>query len=125
MKHRGSRKALSRSFLKMKGIMFDDRKYWTIRRSRLALRFGLCSVMVAGIVAIWPGEGIGEPGQNKGVRFHTRSIAACDPASGQCGIAVVSFPAGVHTVVPVGEPGVIVANQAFPSIATARAIIAN
>src|SRR5437867_1165890 len=53
----------------------------------------------------------------------TRSIVACDPATGQCGIAVVSFPTGVPAVVPVGEPGAIVAHQAFPSFATARAII--
>jgi uncharacterized Ntn-hydrolase superfamily protein len=56
-------------------------------------------------------------------RFHTRSIVACDPATSQCGIAVVSFPSGVSAVVPVGEAGVIVANQSFPSYATARAII--
>ena len=55
--------------------------------------------------------------------FHTRSIAACDPADGSCGVAVVSFPTGVPAVVPVGEPGVAIANQAFPSYETARDII--
>src|SRR6516162_551681 len=56
--------------------------------------------------------------------FHTRSIVAADPATGQVGMAVVSFPTGVPAVVPVGEPGVIVANQSTPSYATAQAIIA-
>jgi uncharacterized Ntn-hydrolase superfamily protein len=56
--------------------------------------------------------------------FHTRSIVAADPATGQVGMAVVSFPTGVPAVVPVGEPGVIVANQSTPSYTTAQAIIA-
>jgi Family of unknown function (DUF1028) len=60
----------------------------------------------------------------RGPRFHTRSIVACDPATKECGIAVVSFPTGVPAVVPVGEPGVIVANQSLPSLPTSRAIIA-
>ncbi|MBI3463307.1 MAG: DUF1028 domain-containing protein, partial [Planctomycetes bacterium] len=55
----------------------------------------------------------------------TRSIVAADPATGQVGIAVVSFPTGVPAVVPVGEPGVIVADQAFPSYADSQAIIAD
>ncbi len=53
----------------------------------------------------------------------TRSITACDPATSECGIAVVTFPSGAPAVVPVGEPGVIVANQGFPNIYTARAIV--
>jgi Family of unknown function (DUF1028) len=55
--------------------------------------------------------------------LHTRSIVAADPTTGQVGVAVVSFPTGVPAIVPVGEPGVIVANQAFPSYADAQAII--
>src|SRR5262245_16540743 len=57
-------------------------------------------------------------------RFHygTRSIAACDPATGECGIAVVTFPSSVGAVVPAGDPGVAIANQAWPNIYTARAI---
>lgn len=61
-------------------------------------------------------------------RFHTRSIVACDVQEDACGIAVVSFPTGVPAIVPVwdlGVPGVIVANQSFPSLPTARAIIGN
>ena len=57
------------------------------------------------------------------ISFHTRSVVACDPDTQECGIAVVSFPSGVPAVVPVGTPGVIVANQATPSLATARDII--
>lgn len=56
-------------------------------------------------------------------RLSTRSIVACDVIEEACGIAVVSFVTGVPAIVPVGEPGVIVANQSFPSFATARAII--
>jgi uncharacterized Ntn-hydrolase superfamily protein len=56
-------------------------------------------------------------------RMGTRSIAACDPATSECGIAVVSFPSGTPAVVPVGEPGVAIANQAWPNIYTARAIV--
>src|SRR5262245_23946446 len=43
-------------------------------------------------------------------RFHfgTRSIAACDPTTGECGIAVVTFPTGAAVVVPVGEPGIAI-----------------
>src|SRR5688572_9047725 len=52
-------------------------------------------------------------------RFHTRSIVGCDPATSQCGIAVVSFPAGVPAVVPVGEAGVMIANQGIPSFSVA------
>jgi len=56
-------------------------------------------------------------------RTGTRSITACDPATSECGIAVVSFPTGTPAVVPVGEPGVIVANQATPSYPIARKIV--
>lgn len=59
----------------------------------------------------------------QGPRFHTRSIVACDPIDSSCGIAVVSFPTGVPAIVPVGEAGVSVANQSFPSLATAEAIV--
>jgi uncharacterized Ntn-hydrolase superfamily protein len=59
-----------------------------------------------------------------GVGFFARSIVAADPVTRQVGIAVVSFPTGVPAVVPVGEPGVIVANPAIPSYATARAVVA-
>jgi len=54
--------------------------------------------------------------------FHTRSIVACDPETRECGIAVTSYPQ-TSAVVPVGAPGMIVANQSFPSISTARAIL--
>jgi uncharacterized Ntn-hydrolase superfamily protein len=85
--------------------------------SRLAAAFGLATLLLN----FDPARA--QAPLKPGPRFHTRSIVACDPASGQCGIAVISFPSGVPAVVPVGEAGVMVANQAFPSFATARAII--
>src|SRR5262245_6444967 len=97
----------------------DDMKMLNLNdRSRIATLIGL-AVLIANIQnSAW-----GQAPLRSGPRFHTRSIVACDPATGQCGIAVISNPTGVPAVVPVGEPGVIVANQAFPSFATARAII--
>ncbi len=60
------------------------------------------------------------------VKFHTRSIVACDPIEDACGIAVVSFTSGVPAVIPVGEENVIVANQGFlPSYTTSKNIIEN
>lgn len=53
----------------------------------------------------------------------TRSIVAGDPLTGEVGIVVVSWPTMVPGIVPVGEPGVIVANQSTPNINTAHAII--
>lgn len=55
--------------------------------------------------------------------FGTRSIAACDSQTQACGVAVVSFPTGVPAVVPVGEPRIVVANQATPLIDNAERII--
>ena len=66
--------------------------------------------------------GIAANSAAEGFHYGTRSIAACDPATGECGIAVVTFPSSVGAVVPVGDPGVAIANQAFPNIYTARAI---
>ena len=53
----------------------------------------------------------------------TRSIAACDPVSLACGVAVVSFPVTSSTI-PYGKPGVVVAYQMFPSVDGAQAIMA-
>ncbi len=53
----------------------------------------------------------------------TRSIAACEAATGACGIAVMSFPPTSSTV-PYGAPGVVVASQMMPSVDLAQAIIA-
>jgi uncharacterized Ntn-hydrolase superfamily protein len=64
----------------------------------------------------------GPDGAGRAFHYGTRSITACDPATGECGIAVVTFPSGAGVVVPVGEPGVAIANQAWPNIYTARAI---
>lgn len=89
-----------------------------IRRSYLQCAGGaLFSLLV--LTLIQPDAGLAQ----QGPRFHTRSIVACDPTDSSCGIAVVSFPTGVPAIVPVGEAGVSVANQSFPSLATARAIV--
>lgn len=53
----------------------------------------------------------------------TRSIVACEAATGACGIAVISFPPTTSTV-PHGKPGVVVASQMMPSVDGAQAIIA-
>jgi uncharacterized Ntn-hydrolase superfamily protein len=53
----------------------------------------------------------------------TRSIAACDPVSRACGVAVVSFPVTSSTV-PYGKPNVAVASQMMPSVDEAQAIMA-
>ncbi len=81
----------------------------------------ICGVLVVVFAATL----VQAPASNaqKGPRFHTRSIVACDPTDVSCGIAVVSFPTGVPAIVPVGEAGVSVANQSFPSLATAEAIV--
>ncbi|MFL5346180.1 MAG: DUF1028 domain-containing protein [Hyalangium sp.] len=52
----------------------------------------------------------------------TRSIAACDPVSQSCGVAVISFPVTSSTV-PYGRPGVAVASQMMPSNDEAQAIM--
>jgi hypothetical protein len=38
----------------------------------------------------------------------TRSIAACDPQTGECGMAAVSFPPALGDIVPNGVIGVVV-----------------
>jgi uncharacterized Ntn-hydrolase superfamily protein len=53
----------------------------------------------------------------------TRSIAACDAATGACGVAVISFPPTSSTV-PYGKPGVAVASQMLPSVDEAQALMA-
>jgi uncharacterized Ntn-hydrolase superfamily protein len=52
----------------------------------------------------------------------TRSIAACEPVSRACGVAVISFPPTSSTV-PYGKPGVVVASQMMPSVDAAQAIM--
>ncbi|MBN1207818.1 MAG: DUF1028 domain-containing protein [Myxococcaceae bacterium] len=53
----------------------------------------------------------------------TRSIAACDPVSRACGVAVMSFPVTSSTV-PYGKPGIAVASQMLPSVDEAQALMA-
>ncbi len=79
-------------------------------------------VFVALIVAVLPCQKIFGGEVKFQNLYHTRSIVACEPITSECGIAVVSYPP-VSAVVPVGMPGIIVANQSFPSIKTAREII--
>lgn len=54
----------------------------------------------------------------------TRSIVACDAATGSCGLAVISFPSAVSTLVAYGRPGMAVATQLYPSVDDAEAIVA-
>ncbi len=54
----------------------------------------------------------------------TRSIVACDAATGSCGMAVISFPSAVSTLVAHGRPGMAVATQLYPSVDDAEAIVA-
>lgn len=78
-------------------------------------------------IALPSGTVLAQTPGSPAARFHTRSIVACDPAEDACGIAVVSFPSGTPAVVPVWDPrvpGVIVANQSFPDLDTALAVIA-
>lgn len=65
----------------------------------------------------------GADGLVSAFHFGTRSISACDPTTSECGIAVATYPAGPAGVVDVGQPGVIVANQAYSHYVTAKAIV--
>jgi uncharacterized Ntn-hydrolase superfamily protein len=56
--------------------------------------------------------------------FGTRSIVACEPSTGSCGIAVISFPAGINALVPYGKPGAVVATMMVPTVDDAQAILA-
>jgi uncharacterized Ntn-hydrolase superfamily protein len=67
-------------------------------------------------------EGSSVPQLNTNV-LGTRSIAACDPATRACGVAVISFPVTSSTIA-FGKPGVVVASQMMPSADEAQAIIA-
>ncbi|QSQ20814.1 DUF1028 domain-containing protein [Pyxidicoccus parkwayensis] len=55
--------------------------------------------------------------------FGTRAIVACDPVEKTCGLAVISFPAGVSGLVPYGRSDVAVASMYIPSVDDANAII--
>ena len=55
--------------------------------------------------------------------FGTRSIVACDLVLDACGVAVVSFPSGTPYVVPLGQPGIALANQGIPSLQFAKALM--
>lgn len=56
--------------------------------------------------------------------FGTRAIVACDAAEKSCGMAVISFPAGVSGLVPYGRSDVAVASMYIPSVDDANAVIA-
>lgn len=53
----------------------------------------------------------------------TRAIVACDPVEKSCGVAVISFPAGISGLVPYGRPDVAVATMFYPSVDDAEAIL--
>ncbi|NOK36983.1 DUF1028 domain-containing protein [Corallococcus exercitus] len=54
----------------------------------------------------------------------TRAIVACDAVEKSCGVASISFPAGISGLVPYGRPDVAVASMFYPSVDDAEAIIA-
>ncbi|ATB36989.1 hypothetical protein CYFUS_002404 [Cystobacter fuscus] len=54
----------------------------------------------------------------------TRAIVACDPVEKSCGVASISFPAGISGLVPYGRPDVAVATMFYPSVDDAEAILA-
>ena len=66
-------------------------------------------------------QGASTPSLNLNV-LGTRSIAACDPVSQSCGVAVVSFPVTSSTIT-FGRPGVAVASQMLPSTDEAQAVM--
>jgi uncharacterized Ntn-hydrolase superfamily protein len=55
--------------------------------------------------------------------FATRSIVACDPVRGECGVAVVSNPYGAGTWVPLGDVGAAAAVQGQGDQNVSRALI--
>jgi uncharacterized Ntn-hydrolase superfamily protein len=87
--------------------------------TRFALPWLLTWVLATSVSAA---EGSGAPAINMQV-LGTRSIVACEAATGACGIAVISFPPTSSTV-PYGKPGVVVASQMMPSVDGAQAIMA-
>ncbi|RKH41869.1 DUF1028 domain-containing protein [Corallococcus sicarius] len=54
----------------------------------------------------------------------TRAIVACDAVEKSCGVASISFPAGISGLVPYGRPDVAVATMFYPSVDDAEAAIA-
>ncbi|RYZ40678.1 MAG: DUF1028 domain-containing protein [Myxococcaceae bacterium] len=54
----------------------------------------------------------------------TRAIVACDAVEKSCGVASISFPAGISGLVPYGRPDVAVATMFYPSVDDAEAVIA-
>ncbi|RKG99483.1 DUF1028 domain-containing protein [Corallococcus sp. CA053C] len=54
----------------------------------------------------------------------TRAIIACDAVEKSCGVASISFPAGISGLVPYGRPDVAVATMFYPSVDDAEAAIA-
>ncbi|MCP3098281.1 DUF1028 domain-containing protein [Myxococcus sp. K15C18031901] len=62
-------------------------------------------------------------GTNPGI-LGTRAVVACDPVEKSCGMAVISFPSGVSSLVPYGRSDIAVATMALPSVDAAQAIIA-
>ncbi|RKH90456.1 DUF1028 domain-containing protein [Corallococcus sp. AB045] len=54
----------------------------------------------------------------------TRAIVACDAVEKSCGVASISFPAGISGLVPYGRPDVAVASMFYPSVDDAEAVIA-
>ncbi len=78
------------------------------------------SLMLAGIASATEEPGVAPINLRV---LGTRSIAACDAATGACGVAVISFPPTSSTV-PYGKPGVAVASQMLPSVDEAQALMA-
>jgi uncharacterized Ntn-hydrolase superfamily protein len=76
------------------------------------------------LLAATPSVAQPTPGAYNWRLFGTRSIVACDPATRACGIAVISFPAGITALVPYGKPGAVVASMMIPSVDDAQAILA-
>jgi len=62
-------------------------------------------------------------GPNPGM-LGTRAIVACDATEKSCGMAVISFPSGVSSLVPYGRSDIAVATMALPSVDAALAVIA-
>jgi uncharacterized Ntn-hydrolase superfamily protein len=54
----------------------------------------------------------------------TRAIVACDAVEKSCGVASISFPAGISGLVPYGRPDVAIATMFYPSVDDAEAVLA-
>lgn len=90
----------------------------------MTMRFERLRVALGGLVlagSAWAAEPA--PAYNPKV-LGTRSIVACDAVARECGVAVVSFPTAVSSLVAYGRPGLAVASQLYPSVDDAEAVVA-